>query len=318
MACVCGVSIERGVPTEELSDYIRDADNLVWVDVENPGSTELAMLEDVFGFHPLALADLTECQRRPKVNEYKGYLLLVMHAAVPGAEPPEARTTEVDLFLGRNYLVSVHRERVPALEEALARWTHGGPMLRDGVGFLGYAVLDAIIESYVPLIDRIEDELAEVEIAVFTSPSEDAVRGLLQLKRTLVALRRVLYPLGEIFQTLLRRDHPIFTTNVQECLHDVYDHVLRILDVLDTEREMAAGALDASLAVSSNRLNKTMKRLAVITVAVAFVGSVFGAYGMNFDDIPLAKEPLGFWIIAGGTFGLIVATLLFAWKRDWL
>lgn len=318
VAFLGGLSLERGVPTEELHDYIRELDNLVWVDVQNPGDAELAMLEDVFGFHPLALEDVAQGHRRPKVNEYKNYLLLVTHAVVSAGDVRELRTAEVNLFIGRNYLVVVHRGPVPALEEALARWMRGSAMLREGVGFLLYTVLDAIIDSFVPVIQEIEVEIEETELAVFTQGGEEGVRSLLRLKRTLVALRRVLYPLREIFQLLLRRDHSLFTGNTQVFLRDVYDHVLRILDVLDTEREMASGALDASMTISSTRLNKTMKTLAVLTVAVAFVTSVFGAYGMNFDEIPLAKEPWGFWAVGGGTMALLGVLLLVGWRQRWL
>ena len=318
VACLGGVSLERGVPAEEIPDHLHEADNLVWVDVQDPGPGELAMLEEVFGFHPLALADLAEGPRRPRANEYKGYLLLVTHAAVPGGDAREVRTAEVDLFVGRNYLVSAHRGPVPALDEALARWTRGGPLLRDGVGFLLYAVLDAVIDSYAPVIEGIEDEIEEIEIAVFTRAGEEGVRGLLRLKRTLASLRRVLYPLREMFQALLRRDHTLLAGPAQAHLRDVYDHVLRILDVLDAEREMAAGALEASMTVSSNRLNRTMKALAVITVAVAFVSSVFGAYGMNFTALPLADEPWGFWAVSGGTVALVAVVLLTGWRRGWL
>jgi magnesium transporter len=318
VACLSGVSIERDVPTADIQEYIREPDTLLWVDVQDPGPAELAMLEEEFGFHPLALADVAQGQRRPKAAEYKGYLLLVTHAAAPGCDARDPRTAEVDLFIGRNYLVTVHRGLVPALQEAMARWTRGGRLLGEGIGFLAYAVTDALIDSYVPLIDGIEDELDEAEVAVFSGPGEEAVRDLLRLKRALVALRRVLYPLREIFQALLRRDHPFFGANTQVYLRDVYDHVLRILDVLDNERETAAGALDASLTVSSNRLNNTMKTLAVITVAVAAVSSVFGAYGMNFDAIPLAREPWGFWAVSAGTVGLVAAVLLIGRRRRWV
>jgi magnesium transporter len=128
----------------------------------------------------------------------------------------------------------------------------------------------------------------------------------------------VLYPLRETFNQFLRRDQPMFAANTVVYFQDVYDHVLRILDVLDIEREMVTGVLEGYLTVISNRLNATMRTLAVITVAVAIVSAVFGAYGMNFDEIPLAKEPWGFWAVAGSTIALIVAALVFSWKRKWL
>jgi magnesium transporter len=318
VACLAGVSLERGVPCEDIPDYIRDPDNLVWVDVQDPTAVETAMLEEVFGLHAPEVADAGPGPGRPRVAEYKGYLMLVVHAAAADGDPRDWPTAEVTLFIGRNYLVTVHRGKVPALAAGLARWTRGGPMLREGAGFLLYAVLDAVIDSYVPVIQKIEDEIEETEIAVFTHVGEESVRGLLRLKRGLVTLRRVLYPLREIFQSLLRRDHSFLASATQAQLREVYDHVVRILDVLDTEREMAASALEASMTVSSNRLNKTMKTLAVLTVAVAFVSSVFGAYGMNFEEIPLAKQPWGFSAVAGGTIALIGVLVLVGWRRGWL
>ena len=149
-----GVSLERGVPTAEIHDYIQEADNVVWVDVQDPGPAELAMLIDEFGLHPLALEGAAHGQRRPKVDEYKGYSLLVTYAAVPGEDAKVLRTAEVDLFIGRNYVVSIHRGRVPALEEASARWTRGGPRLREGSASSSTRCIDAIIDSFAPLLGR--------------------------------------------------------------------------------------------------------------------------------------------------------------------
>jgi magnesium transporter len=318
VACLGGVSLERGVPTAEIHDYIQEPDNVVWMDVQDPGPSELEMLSDEFGLHPPALEGASHGRRRPMVDEYKGYSLLVTYAAVSNAADPKTlRTTELDLFIGRNFVVSIHSGRVPALEEALARWTRGGPRLREGVGFLVYAVMDAIIDSFAPFLADVEVEIEEAEFAVLVRSDEESVRSLLRLKRTLASLRRELHPLRAIFEVLLRRDHPFFPGSTDVHLRDVYGHLLRILDMLDAEREMAAAAMDASLAIGSLRLNKTMKTLAVITVAMAVVGSVFGAYGMNFDFLPLSAAPWGFWLVSIGTLGLVAAALLIGWWRGW-
>ncbi|WP_165252235.1 magnesium transporter CorA family protein [Paludisphaera soli] len=316
-ACLGGVSLERGVPIEELHDYIKESENVVWLDVQDPGPSELAMLIDEFGIHPLALEGVCLGRRRPKVDEYKGYALLVVYAAVPGDDAGVLRTTELDLFIGRNFLVSVHRGRVPALEEASARWTRGGARLRDGGAFLVFAVMDALVDSFAPLPADLEEDVDEMEIAVFSRPDEESVRALLKLKRTLASLRHELHPLREIFQALCRRDRPFFNGSGEAYLQDVHDHLLRILDVLDALRDRADAVMDATLAIGSHRLNKTMKRLAVITVAMATVGSVFGAYGMNFQSLPLSGSPWGFWLVAGGTITLVTAPLLVGWLREW-
>src|SRR5688572_19843386 len=321
VACLGGVSLERGVTPDEVREHLRGADNVVWVDVQDPGPAELAVLVDEFGFHPLTLEGAGEGQRRPKLDEYKGHIALVTYAAVPAAAigPGEPRrVAEVDLFIGRNFVVTLHRGRVAAVEAAAARWAGGGALLREGVGFLVYAVLDSLIDSFAPLISEVEDEIEEVEIGVFTRTDEEGVRDLLRSKRTLSGLRRVLFPLREIFPSLLRRDHPYFHGPTQVYLADARDRLLRILDVLDAQRDMAAGALEASLAVSSHRLNKTMKTLAVLTAAVAVIGSVFGAYGMNFQVIPFAEARWGFSAVSAGTLAFVAAALLLGrWRRWW-
>jgi magnesium transporter len=312
------VSLERDVPTEEIRDYIRELGNLVWMDVQDPGPEELSMLLEEFGFHPLALEDVAKDQQRPKVDEYKGYMFVVTYGVIASADTTELHTFEVDLFIGRNYLVSIHRGRAPALEDALGRWTRGGVMLREGVGFLVYTVMDAIIDAYFPLINAIEDTLQGTEVEMFTRVHQESIQRLLELKRTLFTLRRVLYPLRETFNLFLRYDQPIFSANTRVYFQDVYDHILRILDVLDIERDMVASTLDAHLTVASNQLNATMKTLTVITVVVAGYGSVFGAWGMNFNVMPLAEVPWGFWGVVSVTTILIALALLVSRWRGWL
>jgi magnesium transporter len=317
VACLAGVSLERDIPAGEIHDYIREAEYVVWVDVADAGPAEIAFLIDELGFHPVALEDAAGGRRRPRADEFKGYLRLVTHAAMPGRDRSGPRTAEVDLFIGRNYVVSVHRGRVPALEEALIRWTRGGAMLREGAGFLVYEVLDAIVDSFSPVIEAIEEDIDEIEVALLNRSDEEAVRNLLRIKRELAALRRVLYPLRSVFQVMLRPDHPLFPSNTEVYLREVLGHVLRLLDDLDADRDMASGALEASLAINANRLNHTMKTLAVITVAVAVVGSVFGAYGMNFQELPLASSPWGFWVIGPGTIALVTLALVAGWRQGW-
>jgi magnesium transporter len=317
VACLGGVSLERDIPVEEIHDYIREPDYVVWVDVANPGPAEIAMLIDELGLHPVALEKAADGQRRPKAEEFKGYLLIVTHAAVCDPDPTVLRTAEVDLFIGRNYIVATHRGPVPALEEALTRWTRGGPMLKEGVGFLVYEVLDSIIDSFAPFVAGVEEEIDAIEIALLAQSDEDAFRSLLRLKRELASLRRVLYPMRSVFQVLLRRDHPFFPANVEVYLREVLDHVLRLLDDVEAERDMASSALEASLAINAKRLNKTMKTLEVITVAVAVVASVFGAYGMNVEGLPLASSPWGFWVVGLGTIALVTTGLLVGWRLGW-
>lgn len=318
LACLGGISLERGTSMEEVQGYVRDPTNIVWVDIQDAGQEEYSLLLEEFGFHPLAMEDAAKGQQRPKVDEYKGYLFAVVYSAARRQTDGEPATGEVALFVGRNYLVSLHRGRNPALDDAIGRWTRGGKMLNEGIGFLVYTVMDAIIDSFFPVIDAIEDELEATEMLMFDPSQQFSVEKLLHYKRTLVALRRVLSPLREVFHVFLRRDHPLFSGTTIVYFQDVYDHVLRLLDALDTEREMVAAALDAYLAVASNRVNATMKTLTVLTVIVAIAGSVFGAWGMNFSRIPFSGSPWGFWAVWGGTMFLMGLAMFLSWRRRWL
>jgi magnesium transporter len=317
VALMGGVSLERGVPLGEIYETIRDAANLVWVDIQDPGPAELAVLLEELGFHPLALEDVAKGEQRPKVDEYKGHLFLVVYALRPEPDD-ETRSVELDLFIGRNYVVSLHRGPIAALDEAYARWTRGGALLREGVGFLVYTLLDALIDAYLPAIGRIEEAVAELELEMFERSRRGDVQALLRLRRSLVRLRRVLFPLREIFGVLLRRDQPLFPPQTLVYFQDVHDHLLRILDALDSERELVSGALDAQLSLLSTQLNQTMRALALVTAVVAIAGLTFGAYGMNFRVLPLADAPWGFAAVVGGTLALISLVLWIARRRGWL
>ena len=275
IACLGGVSLERSVPPDEIGEYIRDLDNLVWLDVQDPGPEEFSLLFEKFGFHPLALEDVARAQQRAKVDEYKGYLFVVTYGVVAANVPADFQPVEVDLFIGRNYLVSVHRGRLPRSKKQQPAGPAPVRCSREGIGFLVYTVMDAIIDAYFPLIDSIEEQMTEIEVDLFTNYRTGEIQKLLRLKRSLIALRRILFPLREVFHFFLRHDRPFFSADTRVYFQDVYDHILRILDVLDIEREMIAGTTDAYLTISSNRLNATMKKLTVVTVCVAILGAVF-------------------------------------------
>jgi magnesium transporter len=318
VGCVGGLCIERDISTSEIHEYLREPTNLVWLDVQDPGQQELEMLLEQFGFHPLSVEDVIHPDQRPKVDEYKGYLFVVIHAVREHGDLHKVELCEIDLFIGRNYLVTVHHGTAPPLTEAFTRWTSGGDMIGEGLGYLVYTVLDSLVDSYFPVLDAIEEHMEDSEMELFTRARSGDVPKLLRLKRSLMQLRRVVSPLREVFNAFLRREQSLFSPQTRIYLHDVYDHVLRILDALEMEREMLSGAVEANLTVLSNRLNATMKTLTVITVVVALMGAVFGAWGMNFSDIPLADQPHGFWVVFLGTMAVVALAIWGAWKKKWL
>jgi magnesium transporter len=243
-----------------------------------------------------------------------------MHAPLPQAGDDEhLETVEIDVFVGRNYVVTSHPGEVPSLQDAVQRWQRTEADLRKDVGFLLHVIADSVIDSYFPIVERLEDRLDDIELSMFSRGAGFDAEELLAIKRTLYTLRKAIYPLREVFNTFLRRDQAIFSAETYPYFQDAYDHVLRLLDILDIERDMATGALEAQLSVVSNRLNETMKGLTVIAICVALMGAVFGAWGMNFDEVPLHTSGIwGFYILSGGTLLLVGVVLAIAkWRKWW-
>jgi magnesium transporter len=304
---------------DQISEIIQDGACLVWVDIEDPGPEEIDLLAEEFGFHRLALEDVVNQRQRPKVDEYADYLYLVLYAPAPPTAHRPYRTAQIDLFIGRNYVVTARRGHVPALEDAVKRWEHLEPGLRRGAGGLLHTIGDCVVDAYFPVVDQLEDQLDSLELALFRPSGRFDARRLLQIKRGLFTLRRAIYPLREVFNTLLRRDLKLFPPEIFPYFQDTYDHILRLLDTIDVERDVASGVLDAQLSVVSNRLNETMKRLTAIAVSVAVMGAVFGAWGMNFSTVPGAQLGLvGFALVAAGAVGLAGLTIFLGrWLRWW-
>ncbi|HZT40568.1 MAG TPA: magnesium transporter CorA family protein [Chthonomonadaceae bacterium] len=307
------------LPPEQISDVLPIQGALLWVDIRNPGPSELAMLREEFDFTPLSLEDIAKQRQRPKVDEYPGYYFLVMYAPLRGRDR-ELETTEVDLFVGRNYIVSLHKGEVPALDEAERRWERARPDLRDRVGFLAHIVVDAMIDSYFPVVDDIDDRLERLDWTMFRGNASANPAELLALKHSLFELRKAIYPLREAFQEFPRREHSLFDLETHPYFQDVYDHILRLLDIVDIQRDMIAGALDAHLAFLSNSLNETMKILTVVGICEAAAGAMFGAWGMNVKGVPFAHVTvggveIGFWLVCGITTVIIALTLYWLKRR---
>jgi magnesium transporter len=211
-------------------------------------------------------------------------------------------------------VVSLHDEEIPALEEAKDRWDSMDAELRQQVGLLLHTVVDSVVDAYFPIVDSLEDRLDGMEDSVFQAQATLPGPELIAVKSVLSLLRRTIYPMREVFNVFLRRDHTIFSAETYPYFQDVYDHVLRLLDTLEIERDRVSGLLEVQLSVISNRLNETMQKLTVAAICVAIVGAIFGAWGMNFSDVPFEKMGLkGFWIVFSGTVALV--GLFLAWAR---
>jgi magnesium transporter len=313
-----GRALRNDLPLDRIGEIIAGGTtNLLWLDVIAPTPDELRLLAEEFAFHPLAMEDAAKRHQRPKIDFYDGFLFLVFYELAVADDRTEIH--ELSCFVGANYLVTIHERECVAVAAIAARWC-GKPeeLGKRGVGFLVYALLDAIVDDYFPVVDAFSDRIEALEDRIFEQTDPHAQRDVFALRKDLTAIRRVLGPERDVMNLLVRRDSPALGEETVVYFQDVYDHILRVTDNLDAYRELLSGALDASLSVTSNRLNRVMKTLTASSIILMSMTLVASVYGMNFDHMPELHWRLGYaWAL--GLMAVIGVVLLNIFRRiDWL
>ncbi|TPW09948.1 MAG: magnesium transporter, partial [Halothiobacillaceae bacterium] len=255
-----------------------------WVDIQGAPSTDfLHLLGEQFGLHPLALEDVANSGQRPKVESYNDHLFVVL--GLPFYEDQQARMSQISLFLGKNFVISLHEERHDPYEVVRKRLRqHNGKMRSREADYLFYTLVDAIIDRGFPLLDWIGGELEELEEELLSKPNKKTLRRLHELKRDLLVLRRTLWPQRETMNSLYRDEETPIHDGIKIYFRDCYDHTIQIMDLLETYRDMTTNMLDLYLNSVSNRLNETIKVLTVVTTIFMPLTFIVGIYGMNFGN----------------------------------
>ena len=315
--CVRGrIEHYREFRAELLTEF---PDALHWIDLEDPTVSESTLLEDPFRFHPLAIEDCLSEVHHPKLDDYEEYLFFIVHGIRFDAPNDAFITRELDIFLGKNYLITHHSG--PMRSITWARDQCGKnllPSLVRGVDFLAHQVLDQMFEHYFPNLDAIEDKIQLVQVEVFENPTRESLDRIFGLKRDVMALRRICTPQREIVHRLSRGEFRVISPKAAIYFRDIYDNLYRIVDASYQYQDMVQGTLDAYLSAVSNRLNETMKRLTVIGAIFALLTVITGVYGMNFEHMPELKWRFGYpmiWIV------MVLASLgLVRWfkAKQWL
>lgn len=313
-----GHRIAGDLPLTQISDALAAGDDsLLWVDVLAPTADDLRLLGEEFRFHPLAIEDAAKEWQRPKVDLYDGFLFIAFYAL--GFEDGRLCLDGVNLFVGRNYLVTVHWRPLPALGEVAHRWRESAHAFQgNDTGALVYSVLDAIVDGYFPVVDAIGDRIDELEDAIFDRDGEAAQQAIFELKKDLLAARRVIAPERDVMNVLVRRDSPIFGSAAVVYFQDIYDHILRVADTIDGYRDLLANALDAHLSVVSNRLNQAMKTLTASSIILMSMTLVASVYGMNFAHMPELGWRYGYPSALGLMAAIGVVTYAIFRRIDWL
>jgi magnesium transporter len=304
---------------KEIDTLRGQPDTLVWLDILSPTAKDLEMLGEEFDLHPLAREDLEKRRQRPKLDTYGPQQVIVTYEVLPAAVPDRTfELGELHLFAGAGYLVCVRWHSSPAVEDVEARLRANAGTVAATSGSLVYSILDAVVDGYFPLLDRLSDRIEVLEDRILAGGrTSGPLRSILDLKRELLELRRTLAPQRDVANALLRRDLPLVDDASAPYFQDLYDHLVRVLDQLDLQRELLASALDANLSVTSNNLNTVVKRLTAFTVILMVPTLIAGVYGMNFTFMPELGWPLGYPFALGIMATAMIGAFVYFKHNDW-
>lgn len=315
---VCqGKKVRSDAKPSEIKNLLSVGDQILWVDVENPTEEDFTLLVEQFGFHPLAMEDARKQDQRAKVDTYEGYLFLSLHTwggEQGAADPLTTAADEIDVFIGPNYLVTIHQKQCKPVAETRRRWQEHPDRMTDQPAFLLYELLDALIDDFFPVIDGLDTEIDAMETTIYTSAANFDVAPALRMKRKLLLLRQSIAPMRDLLNELLRSDRTLIPAETRIYFQDVYDHALRQVEQVDLHRDILSGVLDAMVAQTSNRLNQVMKTMTGVSTILMSAALITGVYGMNFVNMPELKTRYGYYG-ALAAMGVVAGILTWFFKR---
>ncbi|MDB5745532.1 MAG: corA [Massilia sp.] len=291
------------IPVEDISEYLKQPDCFVWVALRDPEPAELATMQEEFNLHELAVEDASRGHQRPKLEEYGDSVFAVVHTVNLNGD--EMCSGEVAIFAGSNYVLSVRRDSSEGFLGVRARTERDPHLLKMGSGFVLYALMDAVVDRYFPIVDKLESDLESIEDRIFggQGAQRDNIEHLYDLKRNTLVLRHAVIPLMDAVGRLHGGRVPMIACNTQEYFRDVHDHLLRISGRLDTIRDTIATAIQVTLSMVTIEENDINKKLAAYAAIFAVFTAFAGIWGMNFEFMPELKWKYGYPTAVGIMFG---------------
>lgn len=291
---------------------------ILWLNVDGLGdAATLQQIAHVFGLHPLAMEDVVNLHQRPKTEDYEAHQFLILRMPEPGARG--LVTEQVSVFLGDRVVITFQERRGDVFDPVRARLRNPRSSIRTrGADYLCYALIDAVVDAYFPVVEALGERLEALEDTVIAGSDEARIRDIHTLKHDLMSLRRNVWPMRDMLSTILRDDASRFAQTTQLYLRDAQDHTFQLIDMIETYRDIASGLVDIYLSSQSNRMNEVMKVLTLIATIFIPLTFIVGVYGMNFDTMP---ELHWRWGYPGVMLGMaVIAVLLALWfrRKGWL
>lgn len=312
-----GKPMETNVSRARMLQALSEKDTLLWVDMEAPNDFEAETLVEIFNFHDLAIDDCLNDLSSPKLDDYEEYLFLVMHDIE--LQDGVLRTTELDVFLGKHYLVTFHKQRVKVIDdirENLARRSE--VYLSHGADTLAYLILDKMVDQFQPALDFYETRIDKLEEDIFNNPPKHFLATIMQVKRDIFHFRRIVAPQRDTLNLISRTPSPFIRAKNRMYFRDVFDHLFRIYGNIEGLHEETTSLLQAYFSYSSNKLNEIMKRMTVLATLAMPTVMIASVYGMNFHHMPELDHPLGYFFSLGLMAITSVGMLVWMKFKRWI
>ncbi|RKX96334.1 MAG: magnesium and cobalt transport protein CorA [Spirochaetes bacterium] len=305
------------VSFDELKKMLKDKDKLIWVDLEQATAEENEILSTVFDFHPLAIEDCTNINHHPKIDNFEDYLFLVMHAVNFNSREEELSTLELNVFFGKNYVVTYHARPIRSVIQTKERCLKNPvPIMGKGSDFLVYTILDALADNFIPTLNALDHRIDEVEDEIF-SDSSNVLNKIIDIRNDIINLRKVIRPQRNIISQLTRGTLPFIHKSNVIYFRDIYDLLHRISEQSDGYRDMISGVLDTHLSLTSNRMNQIVKTLTIVATIMMPLMLITGIYGMNFHYMPETNARWGYFLVLGVMVVISISLGFYMKKKKW-
>ena len=314
-----GVLEAEGFPAADISDHLADPASVVWFDLCDPDAEGLAAISEELGLHPLAVEDAVHDHQRPKLDRYDSHLFVNAYAVELDEASGQLVKHEVSAFITEQALVTVRKTEGFRMDEVVARWDRDPDLAKYGVGFLLWGLVDYVVDTHFEVVQTLDTQIEALEEQLFEDSAKDdsLQRRTFELRKSLVTLRRVVLPMREVVNSLLRRDLHVIAGEMVPYFQDVYDHVLRATEWTESLRDLVTTIFETHLTVRGNRLNVIMKQVTSWASIIAVPTAVTGFYGQNVP-YPGFGTHGGFWMSTGITVVLAAVLYVVFRRKDWI
>ena len=316
---------EAKVEEKEVEDIVqcfpfKDTPTVTWINID--GLHQVDIIEKLgkhFSLHPLILEDIVSTEQRPKMEDFEHYIFVITKMLFYDEKEGETKIEQVSLVLGENFVISFQEREGDIFEPIRERIRKGkGRIRKMGADYLAYALLDAVVDNYFLILEKLGERLEDLEDRVVSNPQPETSQEIHKLKREMIFLRKSVWPLREVINSLERGESPLIKKSCRIFLRDVYDHTIQVIDTVETFRDMVSGMHDTYLSSISNRMNEVMKVLTIIATIFIPLTFIAGIYGMNFEFMPELKWHGAYFVVWGIILFIAVLMVIFFKRKKWL